>query len=68
MYLCNVMHIQDVYVVPFLLPMRSGAYEPPGEGSLSFDFHGMLSRHRGSKLSDMNKEHRSLETCVGQGL
>eukprot|EP00434_Breviolum_minutum_P035558 symbB.v1.2.031477.t2/scaffold3659.1/size52467/1 len=35
---------KDVYVVPFLLPMRSGAYEPPGEGSLSFDFHGMLSR------------------------
>lgn len=35
---------KDVYVVPFLLPLRSGAYEPPGEGSLSFDFHGMLSR------------------------
>eukprot|EP00913_Durusdinium_trenchii_P000891 g829.t1 len=34
----------DVYVVPFLLPLRSGAYEPPNEGSLSFDFHGMLSR------------------------
>lgn len=35
---------KDVYVVPFLLPLRSGAYEPPNEGSLSFDFHGMLSR------------------------
>ncbi|CAJ1455616.1 unnamed protein product [Effrenium voratum] len=35
---------KDVYVVPFLLPLKSGAYDPPGEGSLSFDFHGMLSR------------------------
>ncbi|CAE7214621.1 pats1 [Symbiodinium natans] len=35
---------QDVFVVPFLLPLKTGGYEPPGEGSLSFDFHGMLTR------------------------
>ncbi|CAE7410406.1 unnamed protein product [Symbiodinium sp. CCMP2592] len=35
---------QDVFVVPFLLPFKTGGYEPPGEGSLSFDFHGMLTR------------------------
>ncbi|CAE8655909.1 unnamed protein product [Polarella glacialis] len=34
----------EVFVVPSMLPLKSGSYVPPDSCSLSFDFHGILTR------------------------